>query len=1033
MKLPEVSVRRPVTTIMMFIAVLLFGFVAMFLLKQDVLPDLEYPALTILTVYPGASAQEVEQQVSNEIEKQLASVTHVKKLKSRSKENVSFVTLEFDWNTDFSEVTDEVRDRLEFAKRHLPDAAQSPIISKVNSSMLPVLIYGVEAEESYNALEKIIEDKITNPMEKIPGVGTILVIGTPIREIHVDVDPYKMAAFNLSITQIAKILELENLAIPGGSVKLGPRDLSLRIPGEFRTVEEVGQVTLASLDGRIIRLKDVADIRDTLKETDEIMRSSGHRAVGLMVQRQSGANTLDVANTVRAEMDRIRETLPRDVKITELMDSSVLVSHSISNLSETIGWAALFVILVVFFFLREWRSSLIIILTIPFSLIVGFIFMYIFGYTINIFSQMALAISIGMVVDNAIVVLENITRHRENGEPTREAAVHGASEMGMAIMASTLTTIAVFLPMVFIGGVVGILFKQLALLTSVTLIASLLTALTLTPMLSSRLLKSGITRHGRFFERSESLFKRTETSYRTLLDNAIKHKGTTLLITLVLFIGTLIVGRSVGFDYIPEFDAGDVMCAVELEVGVTVEETGRIAKEIEGIFLEEIPESDLVSIFSVAGQTESGILSLIGFREGKNCASVMAKLVIPDDRDYSVQPVADRIRERIARIPEIHKYAVSGGSLLGKGIMGNVSPMEVSLYGSDLTVLNQAANHVDSLFRATPGLKNIESSVDQGKLELEIHVDRDKASVLGLNMGIIAMAVRQAVYGAEAGAFKESGDEFDIRVRYASEYRNQIKHLNNLTLNTPLGQAVPLSSVAEIIEGRGPLEIQHERQQRVVVVSADLDGISLSEATKRVRAGLDQIELPQNIAVQLGGEVESQKESFTSLYLLFVVGILLVYMVMASQFESLRHPFIILFSIPLSIIGVIWAFVLTGTTLSVVTFIGVIMLLGVVVNNGIVLVDYTNQLRNRGMEMLDAVVNSAQSRLRPVLMTAFTTIFAMIPMAISRGMGSEMWSPLGITVIGGLLFSTLITLILIPVIYVTMHRKEILPTAEDRS
>jgi len=1032
MKMPQIAVRRPVTTAMCFVAVLLFGAIAMSMLKQDVLPDVEFPALTILTVYPGASAPEVEQQVSKEIEKQLASVTHVKTLRSTSKENVSFVILEFDWNADLTEATNEVRDRLEFAKRHLPDAAYAPMISKVNSSMMPVLTYGVEAGPSYNALEKIIEEQITNPLKKMPGVGTVLVIGAPVREIHIDVDPYKMAAYGLTTTQIAKVLEMENMTIPGGSVKLGQSDLALRVPGEFQTVAEIGQVALFGRNGRLIRLRDIAEISDTLKETDELMRSSGRRAVGIMVQKQSGANTLDVANTIRSEIQSIQKNLPADVKVTQLLDASVLVSHAISNLSQTIAWAALFVILVVFFFLREWRSSLIIILTIPFSLIVGFIFMYVFGFTINIFSEMALAIAIGMVVDNAIVVLENITRHREKGVRPREAAIFGAGEMGMAITASTLTTIAVFLPMVFIGGVVGILFKQLALLTSVTLLASLITALTLTPMLSSRLLREKTrVRHGRLFQWSEALFSRTETRHGRLLTWALSHRGLTLGGTLLFFVLTLALSRVVGSDYIPQFDAGDVSCVIETEVGVKAEETGRIAEQVEQIFIEEIPESDLKSIFSVAGQTESGILSLTGFREGKNVATVMAKLILRDHRDYSAQEVADRIRRRVARLPQVEKYTITGGSLLGKALMGNEKPLEVSISGSNLESLNTAAVRVDSLFRSTKGLKNIESTIDQGKLELSVVVDREKASALGLNMGLIALTVRQSVYGAEAGTFEDDGNEFDIRVRYAPDFRNRLEHLRNLTLTTLTGRQVPLSVVAEIVETRGPLEIQRKAQQREVTVSADLDGIALGEATQRIEGALAQLSLPRGVAASLGGQVEAQKESFSSLYGLFAVGLILVFMVMASQFESLRHPFIILFSIPLSIIGVIWAFFLTGTSLNVITFIGLIMLLGVVVNNGIVLVDYTNLLRARGLGLMEAAVEAGRSRLRPVLMTAFTTIFAMVPMAISTGMGAEMWSPLGITVIGGLLFATLITLVLIPVIYVSMHRRELITDGKE--
>lgn len=1028
MKLSQSSVQRPITTIMVFAAVLIFGLVGFSMLKIDVLPDIEYPALTIITVYPGASAHEVEQQVTRPIEESLASVSNLKSIRSKSQENVSFVYLDFNWNTDLSDASDDARDRLEFAKRHLPDDAENPILSKFNSSMLPVLTYGIEANESYNGLDKIIDNYITNRLERLEGVGSILVIGQPTREIKVELNPYKLKSYGLSIAQIATILEMENVTIPGGSIKLGKNDLAISIPGEFENISDIEETVLASFQGKIIRVGDVATVTDSFKERDERMRSSQKEAVGIMIQKQSGSNTVEVVNKVRVEIDDIQHLLPSDVKIRELVDSSELVTSSLNNLAETIAWAALFVILVVFMFLREWRSSLIVILTIPFSLIVAFIFMFIVGYTINIFSMMALVIAIGMVVDNAIVVLENITRHIEKGERVHESAIFGASEMGMAISASTMTTLAVFLPMFFIGGLVGILFKQLALITSITMLASLLTALTLTPVLSSTLLKSANSRpkrHNRIFSLSEKIFVSIENSYLSGLKWCLRHRSITYITAIAIFVVTILLGSRIGTDYIPQFDAGDVMGRVELEVGVRTDETLRIAKQVENIYLEEIPKDQLKAIFTVAGQTESGLLSMTGFKEGKNCATVVAKIVKPDFRDQSAAYYADRIRQRVDQIPEIVTYSISGGSMLGKGMMGNASPVEVRIMGNNYDLLNEAALSIEDRFNELDYLKNVETTIDRGKLELAVLVDRDKAQSMGLNSAMIGMAIRQSVYGLEASEFSEGGEEYKIMVRYSPEFRNDINQIRNINLTTLQGIQVPLSSVARIEEQRSPLEITHESQQRTIYVKAELNDVSLGEAVEKVNTVLEEMSFPSEIIVEFGGQFEDQQDSFSSLYLLFIIGILIVYMVMAAQFESLKHPFIIMFAIPLSIIGIIIAFFITGTTLSVVTFIGVIMLLGIVVNNGIVLVDYTNLLRARGRNLLDAAHEAGHSRLRPVLMTAFTTIFAMLPMAASSGMGAEMWSPLGITVIGGLLFSTLITLILIPVIYVSMHRKEL--------
>jgi HAE1 family hydrophobic/amphiphilic exporter-1 len=1024
MRLPKLAVNRPITIMMLFVGILLFGFVSRMMLPVDVLPDIELPMLTVITVYPGASANEVEQQITKELEETLAGVPDLKSIKSSSKENVSIISLEFNWNAKLDQAANDARDKIELKKQKLPDDARTPMITKINSAMMPVLMYAIEAEESFQGIENIIDNKISNRLKNIPGVASIISVATPEREIKIEVDPQMLQAYHLSVNQIATILRMENITIPGGNVEIGGYDLAVRIPGEFEKVDEINNIVITAFAGKLIRLRDVATVTDGYMEKDVIGRSDDKRAVVLMVQKQSGQNTMKVAKAVQAEMEAIRSLMPADVKITQVQDSSELVEHAINNLSSTIGWAALLVVLVVLFFLRELRSSLIILLTIPFSLIAAFIFMFIADFTVNIFSLMALAIAIGMVVDNAIVVFENITRHMEQGEKAKSAAEFGAGEMGMAISASTLTTIAVFLPMVFIGGMVGILFKQLALLTSVTLIASLFTALTLTPMLASRMLRKTRTRkHTKLFTLSEKLFVRTEDAYTSALRWAVHHRALVILLVIVIFVGTLYMGKFVGTDYLPEFDAGDVNAVIHVEVGTKVEETARIAREVEKIFREEMPEYR--AQYSITGQTDEGLLSMMGFDEGKNIATIGAKLVVSDQRDYTSKEVANRIRERMEQIPELETFRITGGSILGAAMMGNKKPIEIKILGNNLTVLNDTANRIEAQLDAQPYLNNVTSTVDRGKLELHIKIDRDKAQMLGLNTGMIAMAVRQSIYGTEAGDFTEDGEEYEINVRYDTAHRSDIARLNDIALTTLTGQSVTLGSVAQIVRDRGPLSIRHEAQQRVVTITAELNNISLGAAEHQVREVIKDVEIPDTVILQYGGQLEAQSESFGSLYLLFALGLALVYMVMAAQFESLRDPFIIMFAVPLSIIGVIWAFLITGNTLSVITFIGLIMLIGIVVNNGIVLVDYTNLLRARGHKIIEATLMAGHSRMRPVLMTAFTTILGMVPLATSHGMGSEMWKPLGITVIGGLLVSTLITLIFIPVMYLIIHRKDL--------
>jgi len=543
-------------------------------------------------------------------------------------------------------------------------------------------------------------------------------------------------------------------------------------------------------------------------------------------------------------------------------------------------------------------------------------------------------------------------------------------------------------------------------------------------MLASRLLTNTRSRkHSKIFTFSEKFFVWTEDSYTSILRWAVHHRKIVILLVFVIFAVTLYLGSFVGTDYLPEFDAGDINTVIHVEVGTKVEETARIAREIEKIFREEIPEYR--AQYSIVGQTDEGLLSMMGFDEGKNIATIGAKLVLSDKRDYTSKEIADRIRERMKKIPELETFRISGGSILGAALMGNKKPIEIKILGNDLDVLNSTARQIEEKLASQTFLNNVSSTVDRGKLELHIKINRDKAQLLGLNTGMIAMAIRQSIYGTEAGDFSEHGEEYEINVRYDQIHRSDIQRLKEITLTTLTGQQVTLGSVAQIERERGALEIRHESQQRVVSISAELNNISLGSAQKKVHELISEIEIPDNVILNYGGQLESQSESFGSLYLLFALGLALVYMVMAAQFESLRDPLIIMFAVPLSIIGVIWAFLLTGNTLSVITFIGLIMLIGIVVNNGIVLVDYTNLLRSRGYNIIEATLQAGHSRMRPVLMTAFTTILGMVPLATSHGMGSEMWKPLGITVIGGLLVSTLITLVFIPVMYLFIHRKEL--------
>lgn len=1035
MKLPEIGVKRPVATVMLFVAIIMLGLVSLKMLPLDIMPEMEFPSITIITIYPGASANEVEEQVTKPLETILSAAEHLSEIKSTSKENVSFIQLSYSWGSDVTSAANNARDLIELTKTKLPQAAHQPIIYKINSSMMPVLAYAVNAGVNYNGIENIVEEDIATVLRKVDGVGTVVYLGQPEREIKVSVNPQRLSAYGLSATQISTMLKADNISVPAGNINMGVYDFSVRVPGKFETVEEIGNTVLKAFNGQVIRLKDVAKVEDTFMEKEAFARNRTGEGVALMIQKQSGSNTVAVVNAVRAKMAEIQKTLPSDIQVHEIISTDEVVTQSVNNLTSSIWYALVFVTLVVLMFLREWKSSLIIFITMPVSLISAFIAMYAMGYTINIFSLMALVIAIGMVVDNAIVVLENITQHIEKGSKPKQAAIFGALEMGMAIAASTATTLVVFLPMLFMGGIVGIMFKQLAILTSVCLIVSLFTALTLTPMLSSKLLKeaprNGKKQHrSKFYAASEKVFTKIENGYKLLLGWVVFHKSLTIVIAFAVFVLTMIVGKNIGTDYIPDFDAGTVSVVFETEVGTSARQTDSISQQILQIMLEDIPEIANEAAVSIAGQTKTGALTTVGFKEGKNVGTVLCHLTPPDKRDRTAAEIAGAIRDRVESIPQIEKCRVQGGSALAAAVTGNKRPIEIIVSGNDFNQLNAVASDLQEKMQAEKAFTDVATTVDPGKMEVQVIVDKEKASQMALNTAMVGMQVRQNLYGAESGDFSEDGNDYGIVVQYAPEHRNEVNKLKEMQVSNLLGQQIPLSAIADIVESLGPLEIQRQSQQRYVKTTADLNGVSLGEATKTAQEIIDNTEIPDGISVEIGGQVNDQKSSFSSLFLIFFLGIALVYMVMAAQFESMKDPFIILFAIPFTLVGVILAFFVTGITLSVTTFIGLIMLVGIVVNNGIVLVDYTNMLRKRNYPLHDAVMEAGRSRLRPVLMTSLTTILGMLPMAVSNGMGREMYAPLGITIIGGLLVSTLVTLLLVPAMYTSLYHRTL---AKDRT
>jgi HAE1 family hydrophobic/amphiphilic exporter-1 len=1026
MRLPEFGARLPVTNIMIFFAILVLGVVSLSKLPIDLMPEIEPPVISVITVYEGASAEDVETKVTEIIENNLATVSNLDKLTSRSLEGLSVVSCRFNWGVNLDEASNDIRDKIEFAKRLLPDEIDTPIVFKFNTAMIPILFIGVNSPESvYPELYHIVDKRVSDYLKRIPGVGAVQMWGGLERQINVSIDRLRLEGYHLSVQQIVDRLAQENITLPVGDLKTGYLDYSLRVPGEFSDPKQIKDIIIQQEGERIVYLKDVAKVEDAFKEVTMIVRSNGQPGVMLMVQKRSGANTVDVANRVKKEIKRLEKQLPEHIKFSILMDSSEHITQSIKDLTQTVYWGGLFVILVVFLFLRQLRPSLIIALTIPFSLIIAFVFMYFLGYTINIMSLSSLAIAIGMVVDNAIVIVDNVFRHRERGEKPKEAAIYGASEVGLAVSASTFTTVVVFLPMMFLTGIVGIMFKQLAILITITLLASLFTALTFSAMLCAKLLtvmpqdkfnKENKSFFQRLYELTGRFFEGLESVYSKILGWALRHKKLTVFIAICIFVFSIALVPKIGTEFVPEEDTGDLNVQVELPVGTRVEETNKISREIEELFKKDVPEAR--TIFARIGQSSSGRFgAAFGQKLGSNIVVVGAKLSKVDERQRSIKEIAESIRPKITALLGVKKVNIQAGSPFSRILFGGGKPISIEILGHELETTDALAYKIKSEIAEISGVVDVTVSREIGNPELQVEVDRTKASSLGLSMANITDTIRTYFYGKSATKYREAGDEYDIFVRLKDSDRTSIKDIEDIPITSSSGKIIRLSNVAKVIHRTGPIEIERQNQDRIVRVEANTFRRSLGDIAKDIRQVIQNINAPPDITINLGSDIEEQGKAFRDLLLLFILGGLLVYMVMAAQFESLLDPFIVMFSVPFAFTGVAFGLFFGGITLSVISFLGLVMLSGIVVNNAIVLVDYINILRSRGLSMHEAVTIGGANRLRPVLMTTITTLAGMLPLAVSKGEGSELWRPLGVSMIGGLSLSTFITLVLVPVLY----------------
>lgn len=1013
MSIYKSAVNKPVTTLMVFAAVMVAGLYALYHLPIDQFPEIEPPFVTVMTTYSGANASEIETNITELLEDAFNSVQGIKEIYSTSSDNISVISMEFEWGANLDEAVNDVRSAIDMYYDFLPDGTSRPSIFKLSTNMMPVLMYTVTANESYNGLNKILEEQVVNPLKRIDGIGSINVTGAPKRYVYVDVDAKKMDAAGLSLEQVTNAIAVNNMNLPAGNVKMGRETYQLRVEGEFEFSEEIRNLVVGVFNNAPVFIRDIAQVNDTVKDLSLEERSNGSQAARLSITRQSGANSVEVCKKVKKQLDQLEKNLPTDVKTHLIFDTSKFISSSISNLASALFFALLFVVVVVLFFVGRFRATLIIALTIPISLVVAAIFLFATGSSLNIISMSSLSIAIGMVVDDAIVVLENITKHIRRGSNPREASIYATNEVWVSVIVTTLVIVAVFMPLTMLGGMTGIMFKELGWIVTITVCTSTVAAISLTPMLSSRLLKSREDEKPRWYDRTiGKMLDRMDEAYENLLRKALRHKVLILVSSLAIFVLSLGLFRFIGTEFLPSADQSRLSASIELQTGTRVEKTLETTSAIEQYIMENCPEVTLLSS-STGSLDEAGFAAMFS-NSGSHLINLNIRLKEINQRKRSDTEIAEQIRSYLGTLPEVINYTVVAG---GTGMGGGNSTVDVEIMGYDFDKTNALAQEVKALCQNLDGARDISISRKDDKAELQVVLDKEKMALHGLNSATVSNFIRNRVYGATAGYFREGGEEYDIVVRLEEEYRNSISDLEQLSIPTAMGTLIKLSEIGEIREFWSPPSIDRQRRERIVKVSVTPVGVSLGEMAASVQTLVNGMEIPQGVMVNIGGDYEEQQESFADLGLLFLAVIVLVYLVMASQFESYSRPFVIMFSVPFAITGAALALWITGTDLSMIAALGLVLLVGIVVKNGIVLVDFINLMRDRGLELNEAIAVAGKSRLKPVLMTATTTILGMFPMALGIGEGSEIWSPMGITIIGGMLVSTAITMVLIPVMY----------------
>ncbi len=1020
MSLYEGAVKRPIMTSLCFLAIIIFGLFSLLKLPIDLYPDVETNTILVFTYYNGASAEDIENNVTRPLENTLNSVEHLKHITSNSRENVSVVTLEFEYGYDINDLTNDVRDKLDMVSNSLPTNANTPILFKFSTDMIPIVLLSVQAEESQQALYKILDDNVANPLARIDGVGTVSIAGAPEREINVYMNPEKMEAYKLSAAQVAQAIAAENLNTTGGSIDIGSLTYTVRTEGEFNDPSEMYNVVVGSYNGAAVYLRDVARIVDNVQERAQEAYTNGKQGAIVIIQKQSGANSVAISNKVIDMIPTLQKNLPSDVNLQVMINTSENILNTIDTLTETIVYALIFVVLVVFVFLGRWRATLIISITIPMSLIASFIYLYATGGSLNMISLSCLTIAIGNVVDDAIVVLENVTTHIERGSSPKQAAIHGTNEVAVSVIASTLTMIAVFFPLTMVSGMSGVLFKQLGWMMCIIMTVSTVSALSFTPMLCSQMLRLQ-KKQSQFFKKVYGPVQRwldkLDTWYEDKINWAVRHRRTVILGSVGFFIFSIVVMKVVGIksEYFPSNDSGRVGVTLEMPIGTRKEKTKEIAQQLANKWMQRYGSNLKACNFTVGQAGDNNTFASLQ-NNGSNIASFNIQFVPSNEREQGLAAICDEMREDCKALPELAKFQVNlGGSQAAA--MGGQATATFEIYGYDLDDTKAVADQMVAKFQENEMVGQTSISRSDFSPELVVNFHREKLADLGIGISTAAASVRNLITGSLMSYYREDGEEYDILVRYEPDERVSVDDIYNMLVPTPKGN-VKVRDIATITESDIAPTIERKDRQRIVTVRAVLkDGYALSDGVDLGNQIIDKMELPNGVTVQVAGSYEDQQDSNRDLGTLAVLIILLVFIVMAAQFESLTYPFIIMISVPFAFSGIILALTLTGTNLNIMSMLGGVMLIGIVVKNGIVLIDMMRLLRERGYGLIRAAVAAAKSRLRPILMTSLTTILGMVPMAVSHGVGAEMWRPLGVAVIGGLTVSTILTLVYVPSMY----------------